>query len=258
MARLDGVARAGPGDRLPWAEILKEADAAERELRQLYGLVWNGDGTGTAAELEARRSAQFHLFRFRDVLDRIRDAAEGRPMQLTNAASALLHGEAGSGKSHLLADAAAYQVKRGKAALLLLGNRFSQDDPWTWLQQRIGLGHVSRDAALGALDAAAEAAGCRGLILVDAINERPGLAHWRDTVAGFLEAARPYPHIGIVVSCRSTYLPVFEEVLAGVPRIEHTGFAGTDGRAAAAYLEARGIVRPGAPYFSRNSTIRYS
>ena len=250
LALLDGVARAGPVDRLPWAQIAEEASVSERGSRQLFDFILDGSGTGTGRETEARRSARFSLFQFRNALDAVAEAAGGRAMQLTNASSALLHGEAGSGKSHLLADAAKYQIERGKPALLLLGNRFSQDDPWTWLQRRIGLAHVSRDAALGALDAAAEAAGCRALILVDAINERPGFERWQDMVGGFLEAGRAYPHIGIVVSCRSTYLPSFEEALAGVLRIGHVGFAETDGHAAAAYLEARGIVRLGAPYLS--------
>ncbi len=250
VALLDGIARAGPADHLPWTEILMEANGAKQGSRRLFDFVLDSSGAEASRDSEALRYARFRLFRFRDALDSIREAAEGRPMQLTNASSALLYGEAGSGKSHLLADAAAYQVKRGKPALLLLGNRFTQDDPWAWLQQRLGLIHISRDTALGALDAVAEAKGCRALILVDAINERPGLERWRDTVGGFLEAACPYPHIGIVVSCRSTYLPSFKEALANVPRIEHIGFAGTDGRAAAAYLKARGIVRPGAPYLS--------
>lgn len=251
VSQLEHIGHAGPADHLPWPAIFEKAIETFRLSQSLFAWIRNHrPGTADERPIESRRAAQSFLFRFSDILEEIQTTAGGRAMRLTNETSVVLYGEAGSGKSHLLADVVAHQVETSKPALLLLGNRFSQDDPWTWLQQRLGLNHIARDTMLGALDAAAEAAGCRGLILVDAINERPGLTHWRDTVAGFLETVHSYSHLGILVSCRTTYLPSFEAVLANVPRIKHVGFAGTDGRAAGAYLAKRGIVRPGAPYFS--------
>ncbi|WP_159350008.1 NACHT domain-containing protein [Roseomonas harenae] len=253
LADLERIVGARPADPLPWQDVSRGAAAMAAAIRTLHDWISRvAPGVKKGSISDPASSARSELFRISDAVDDLKEVADGPLMRLTNTASVVLCGEAGAGKSHLLADMVADQLRSGSPALLLLGNRFSGDEPWTWLQQRLGLGHLARDTVLGALDAAAEATGRRALILVDGINERPGLTHWRDTVAGFLQTARSYQHIGIVLSCRTTYLPYFEESLPEdrIPRVEHVGFAGTDGQAAAAYLAGRGIVRPGAPYFS--------
>ena len=103
---------------------------------------------------------------------------------------------------------------------------------------------------LGALDAAAQAAGARALLCIDALNERHGVKVWRERLAAFLRDVEPFPRVRVVLSCRSTYVCyVIPDGLAAdkLARVKHEGFAGDGGEAASTYLDMRGIVRPGVP-----------
>ena len=103
---------------------------------------------------------------------------------------------------------------------------------------------------LGSMDAAAQAAGVRALICIDALNERRGLDIWPSRLASFLKTVEPFKNVCVALSCRSTFVAhvvpegVCEAILA---RVEHPGFGGDKGTAAKVYLSKRGIVRPGAP-----------
>src|SRR3546814_10927395 len=51
------------------------------------------------------------------------------------------------------------------------------------------------------------AAGTRALIMIDAINERGGIAIWESRLVAFLATADRFPHVVVVLSCRTTFLP---------------------------------------------------
>lgn len=163
----------------------------------------------------------------------------------------IVTGEAGTGKSHLLAAEANRAVSAGRPALLFLGQQFGQGNPWDQCERSLGLRTWSRDELFGALDAAGEAAGTRTLILVDAVNEGAGANLWRSSLAGFIESLATYRHVAVVIACRSEYVPfaIPEAVLEAYPRIELQGFATFEEQEAAAvqYLDRRGIVRPAGP-----------
>ena len=161
----------------------------------------------------------------------------------------LVYGDAGIGKSHLLADATAYQVERNRPALLLLGSKFVDGEPWRQILDELDLPrHYQIKHFLGALDAAAQAAGTRAVITIDALNERHGTDIWPHRLAGLLHDVEPFPRVAVALSCRTTYLDhvippsLTEDVL---PRLEHHGFSGD---AARLYLQLRGFTLPGAPY----------
>ena len=63
---------------------------------------------------------------------------------------------------------------------------------WPQILERLGLRDISAEEFLGALNAAAESACARGLILVDAINEGPGAGLWRGELASFLAHIEKY------------------------------------------------------------------
>ena len=114
---------------------------------------------------------------------------------------------------------------RGCPAILILGSSFRDDEPWRQILAQLDRPTTEQiKHFLGGLDAAAEAAGARALVCIDALNERDGLDIWPHRLAAFLKDAEGFPRIGIVLSCRSTYVPY-----------------------AKVYLDKRGIVRPGAP-----------
>jgi hypothetical protein len=83
----------------------------------------------------------------------------------------IVTGEAGTGKSHLLAAEANRAIAEARPALLFLGQQFAQGNPWDQCERSLSLPGWPRDELFGALDAAGEANGTRTLILVDAVNE---------------------------------------------------------------------------------------
>lgn len=163
----------------------------------------------------------------------------------------ILTGEAGTGKSHLLAAEAHRSLAEGRPALLFLGQQFSQGNPWDQCVRSLGLPMWPRDEMLGALDAAGEAHGARLLILVDAVNEGAGANLWKNYLSGFIEELASYKNIALVVACRSEYVPyaIPKLVFDSYPRVELRGFTTFEEQEAAAiqYLDRRGIVRPAGP-----------
>jgi hypothetical protein len=181
----------------------------------------------------------------------IREDLSGQRWKMANQRAILLTGKAGTGKSHLLADIVEYEVQLNRPALMFLGSSLRDEEPWRQL-----LGELDRPATeqvkhfLGALDAAAETAGVRAIVCIDALNERNGIHIWPHRLAVFLKVAASFSRIVVVVSCRTTYLPYVIPSDLGpdvLYRVNHAGFAGDAGRTAALYLDKRGIVRPGAP-----------
>lgn len=162
--------------------------------------------------------------------------------------SLLIHGAAGSGKSHLLADTCAHQLAAGRPALMILGGTLADDEPWSQILKGVDLPrHLEVSQFLGALNAAGESVGVRTLIAIDALNEKNGQAIWPERLAGLLHDIEQFPWITVVLSCRTTYLElVVPDTLdaAKLPRIEHRGFSVGEVRA---YLRQRGMTLPETP-----------
>jgi hypothetical protein len=159
------------------------------------------------------------LLRFIEFLD-------SSSVELTDRPAMLLTGEAGSGKTHLLCDVAKQRIDAGLPTLVLLGQQFDRGDIWRQIIDRLGLA-CTRDELLGGLEAAAQAAGGRALIFVDAINEAPE-CDWRNELPRFLEVVSRYRWLGTAVSCRTTYerqLVRSDLVPERCSRVEHLGFA---------------------------------
>jgi ABC-type molybdenum transport system ATPase subunit/photorepair protein PhrA len=64
------------------------------------------------------------------LVDHILEDLESERWRFTNSRQMLVYGDGGIGKSHLLADATAYQIERSRPALLLLGSKFVDGNPW--------------------------------------------------------------------------------------------------------------------------------
>ena len=202
--------------------------------------VANGESDPNAAMVAVSNLAA----RLRGILAELR-----RPhWALINRRSLLVHGAAGSGKSHLLADACAHQLAAGRPALMILAGSLADDEPWSQILKGLDLPrHLEVSQFLGALNAAGEAAGVRTLIAIDALNEKNGQAIWPERLTGLLHDIEQFPWIAVVLSCRTTYLElVIPDTLdaAKLPRIEHRGFSIGEVRA---YLRQRGMTLPETP-----------
>ena len=186
-----------------------------------------------------------------ETLNELESALASTYWQLTNAKAVLLQGPAGIGKSHLLADIVEHHLHEGRPALLLLGGAFVDNEPWPQIRDQLDRPPTEQfKHFLGSLDAAAQVAGTKAIVCIDALNERNGIDVWPQRLAGFLKTFDTFPRVGVIVSCRSTYVPYVISDDRGEDRlfrVDHRGFATDGGEAARVYLDKRGMVRPGAP-----------
>lgn len=199
---------------------------------------------------DSRRDLRQYLYRLESALSEFSDFLEGKETLAANARAIAITGEAGVGKSHLLCDIADRHLADGRPALLLLGQHVGSGNPWNFFLSELDLRRATVAEFLGALDAAAESARVRTLLLIDAINEGPGSGQWQTRLPGFLQEVSRFPHVAIAISCRTRYDKRL--IPSSIPaerllRVTHTGFSGYEHRAADMYLGRRGIERPSAP-----------
>ena len=239
LSRIGGL-HTQPIGALPFsaiAALLSKAEASISVIEQgLFEREREYDATPVGPEADADRPSRpgnpfrNHRARLAELSDRLREAHEGFTHAEATAGRALMiiRGQAGTGKTHLLCDAARLRVAAGLPTVLLLGQRFlTSEDPWTQALQQLDLTGVSAEEFVGALESAAQAANCRALLMIDAVNEGSGRTIWPSHAAAFLARLERSPWIGVVFSVRSSYerrvLP--EQVLTRAVRLTHEGFA---------------------------------
>ena len=184
-------------------------------------------------------SLSSELARTREMLEHANDVA--------GAALMILNGNAGTGKTHLLCDIAKQRVSAGRPTILLMGQRFvSNDAPWAQILQQLDLTGISAGEFIGALESAAQAAGCRALVIIDAINEGSGRQIWPTHLAAFLTSLEKSPWIGVVLSIRSSYEKIIipKEIRDRASCITHHGFADHEYDATRTFLYTMGLSYP--------------
>ena len=120
--------------------------------------------------------------------------------------AALFVGRAGAGKSHTLARGAENALKDGSPVLFILGQHITDDDPRISILKRLEISDWSFHEALSALNLAAEAAGTRAMLVIDALNEGSGIKVWQNHIASFIREVHEHDRIVLVISCREEYL----------------------------------------------------
>lgn len=162
----------------------------------------------------------------------------------------ILNGKAGTGKTHLLCDIARRRVAAGLPTILLMGQWFvSNDAPWAQVLQQLDLVGSSAEAFIGALESAAQAAGCRALVMIDAINEGSGRLIWPAHLAAFLTLLEMSPWIGVVLSIRYSYEKIIipKEIQDHASCITHLGFADHEYDATRTFFIYYGLELPSTP-----------
>ncbi len=241
-----------PNQPFPVSALSNKVTALLKGVRDaldwVYDLPRERDGKGGSSPADW---AQHRLFAIANTLTNLIDDLKSERWKLANRRAVLLYGDAGTGKSHLLADIVEHHIASEFPGVLVLGSTFVDGEPWRQILTQLDLpATLQIKHFLGAMDAAAQAAGVRAIICIDAINERNGMDVWPSRVAAFLKEAQRFPHLAIVLSCRSTYLRyIIPDSISSEDfhRIKHTGFSGRASEAAKVYLDKRGIVRPGTP-----------
>jgi hypothetical protein len=243
-----GTFSAEPDYEFPLEELLERARNLQRAGSDATSAFWEYE-LKAEEKPDRERYTEHTLYQLSNALGNVIEEIKSDRWSVVNGRRLLVSGEAGVGKSHLFGDVVQYQIEQEWPAVLVLGSSLVEGDPWTQIIAAIGLQGWATDDLLGALDAAGQAAGVRTVLFIDAINERHGIDLWAPRIAAFLQSIEGYPHIGLALSCRTTYIPYIapeDFSFHGLQRIEHRGFSGRPD-AANKYLDQRGIVRMAAP-----------
>ena len=167
-----------------------------------------------------------------------------RVSSLSNNRVMILKGSAGTGKTHLMCDFARWRIDAGAPVVLLMGQRFTDTgDPWRQLLEQVGMHGETPDTFLGALEAAAQSANSRALLMIDAVNEGRGRDIWPSHLAAFLSRIQQSQWIATILSVRSTYerAIIHEHIGNRATSVTHFGFRGHEYEATRIFFEHHGI-----------------
>nr|WP_201010217.1 hypothetical protein [Rhizobium rhizogenes]QCL09656.1 hypothetical protein pC5.8a_164 [Rhizobium rhizogenes] len=164
--------------------------------------------------------------------------------------SLLVEGEAGIGKSHIIAREVQRHVQAGFPAVFVPGRTLEHGDkPESEILEYLDLPDLRFDTFLGALDAAAKASGRPALLAIDGINETLDAAGWEPGLPKLIAQIRQFGQIGFCASIRSAYKAQCIRPGLDIVTVRHVGFSANFGEAAREYLDHHGIERPSAPIF---------
>ena len=159
------------------------------------------NATGVVASRIQRR-----IDEVQKALDQLEFALDEKALALWDEESLLVSGTFGTGKSHAMARLLEASISTTRPAVMLLGQQFEIRSPRPQVIDMLDLrGSLSWTEFLDCLNAAAEAQGKLGVLLLDAINEGQGCRIWANYMAGMAAEIRGRPHLRLVVSCRSEY-----------------------------------------------------
>ncbi|MGA1805183.1 OB-fold nucleic acid binding domain-containing protein [Rhizobium sp. HT1-10] len=171
-------------------------------------------------------------------------------IELFRTPALLVDGEAGIGKSHIIAREVQRHVQQGHPAVFIPGRTLDQGDkPESEILHYLDLKDLRFETFLGALDAAAKASGRPALIAIDGINESLDAAGWEPGLPKLISQVRQFDQIGFCASIRSAYKKLCIRTGLDVVTVQHLGFSANFGEVARQYLDRHGIERPSAPIF---------
>lgn len=257
-----GAISAQPTGPLPFKTIAEQVRAAEQAAAEFLRLLGDRecefDAIPQATDARSSRSShrsnpfrdrRIRLFRLSSELRSARESLMHAD-EIAGSTLMLLRGVAGTGKTHLLCDVARQRVAAGRPTVLLMGQRFvSNDAPWSQALQQLDLAHLSAEEFVGALEAAAQAAGSRALLVIDAINEGTGRTVWPSHLAAFLAHLERSPWIGVVLAIRSSYEDIIvpASVATRAATVTHQGFMEYEYDATRTFFVHYGLELPSTP-----------
>lgn len=230
-------------------------DTTEAMFRHFFALRSEKEKTHKTSSYENRHfNDEINVIgKFNSAIREYKGFLQGDMVFLANTPYLLLIGEAGIGKSHLLADIVKTRTENQQKSLLLLGENFSSKDlPWTQiLHNQLRVNGIDEIVFLSALNAQAESEQKRTILFIDAINEGEGVYIWPNRLKSFIDTIKTFPWLGLVLSLRTSYEGLiapeaqFDESV--ILKIEHQGFANYEYEATKQFFEYYGIIEPGTP-----------
>lgn len=234
-------------DRLSLDEFLTALSSLAETVQNIANKIVDKDKTTYEENRVSRNLYDYAV----DVLHVYNDLHQDF-IRLINDPILILSGDAGVGKSHLIADVVERRAKEKQFSLLFLGQNFVTDEePFTQMMNNMLYFKGSSEELLEMLEAKAEASGHRIIIFIDAINEGHGLTIWQRYIRGFVDKIRQHPWLGLVLSIRNSYedaiLPWDEFGYDYCVRARHHGFGRNTQKAVRLYFKEYKILYPSVP-----------
>lgn len=233
-------------DRLSLDEFLTALSLLAETVQDIANKIADKDKTTYGENRVSRKLYDYAV----DVLHVYNDLHQD-VIRLINDPILILEGDAGVGKSHLIADVVERRAKEKQFSLLFLGQKFVTDEePFTQIMNMLYF-KGSSEELLEMLEAKAEASGHRIIIFIDAINEGHGLTIWQSYIRSFVDKIRQHPWLGLVLSIRNSYkdaiLPWDEFGYDYCVRARHHGFGRNTQKAVRLYFKEYKILYPSVP-----------
>lgn len=188
---------------------------------------------------------------FEHELSSFQNLIHSSSFKLANNPFLLLDGEAGIGKSHLIADIVSRRINKNFESVFLLGQHFvTEEDPWTQIFKRLQINSKTVDFLLK-LNHRAEETGRRIVLFIDAINEGKGNYFWNEFVKSFINEIKKYKWLGLVLTIRTSYknliFPEEERSKLDIVEHQHYGFRNVEYEASKLFFDNYGIELPNVP-----------
>lgn len=244
-------------ENIPWEDFKLLIDEIKSTLRDASEFYYSEEeklrknSTDSHSRYQKFGAEISNVFKAEKIAYKALELMSSDEILLANNPYLVLKGEAGIGKSHLLADVITSRNKDGCQSLFLLGQHFvTEEDPWTQIKKKLDI-TCSSHQFFGALNAKAEASKQRIIIFIDAINEGKGRYFWPDSLRGFAKNIKKYPWLGLVVSVRSSYsnLLLPDELTSNNEFIctTHYGFIDVEYEATKIFFDNFSIEQPSIP-----------
>lgn len=229
------------------ADLQKEADSS---LDALFP-----ESSGSDRQSDREKRGEFYrkseLQAASEIADKV-ERAISHFLEAQQQAIWILKGEAGSGKSHLLASLARSILSEGRPCLLLIGERFASNTvlasqipslvDWQWTMREL----------LACLSTQASVDGRCAILMIDAINESPPRGLWRRELQQLVTLVGEFPQVKLIVSCRSDCLDLSipQGIVTASNSITHRGFDLEFNAAVQAYFDGYKVVTQQFPNMS--------
>ena len=248
-----------PAEELPIADIVEKIKDLEAPTRAVVKSLKRLSEEYDSRQRESDDRSAYRYNPFRDLRDRVerlryrlQEIVEilDRAEKIGNSRVMILKGDAGTGKTHLLCDVARRRIAADAPTVLLMGQQFTDwSDPWTQALQHLNIGNANAEEFIGRLEASAQVANRKSLLIIDAVNEGHGRKIWPPNMSAFLTQVERSPWVGVILSVRSSYeesvIPA--DVRERAITVTHAGFTGHEYDAVRTFAEHYGIEFPSTP-----------
>ena len=185
----------------------------------------------------------------REKVDKLNSALNKIWFDINTSKCWIIAGEAGIGKSHLLADVVCQRKRLGEPSVLLLGQQFTKtSDPLTQIKEKLDIRLTKAETMLNQLNNYGKRVGKPVAIFIDAINEGDGADLWVNYWDELTARIEEYDFLRLVVSFRISGNKNWFYDLAynqdKIPVFLHEGFKGNEQRAAEFLFRSYGLEQP--------------